>query len=268
MTNVKLIALRVLMFLAVFGSSGFAAGQGSDEKIRALVTTITSQESEYEVIPRIWEIALADGKTNDAERIKKLLELAIPQGNAELRHWQAVVLGGSIINGLSQSGIWPRVRLAELMKGDKQMQSRWRRTLELAVKMADDERVPAGTRYDALRILGADPFESGRKQFEKYIAKGAHGELQMGAVSGLSDIDEPAATELLLSNLEGLTDANRPLAIAALIRTDERACALVDRINGGKLPSDVLTPKQLEQLKQSKSADLQEKLRRLVGSGK
>ena len=114
------------MFLIVVGCGEVAAGQDSDEKIWALVKTITTQESEYKVIPQIWEIALADGKKNDAGQIKKLLELAIPRPEAKLRHWQAVVLGGSIINGLSQSGVWPRSRLAELMNDDKEMQLRWK----------------------------------------------------------------------------------------------------------------------------------------------
>jgi hypothetical protein len=268
MKNAILVAQQISMLLIVVGSSDVATGQDSDEKIRALVETITTQESEYKVIPQIWEIALANGKANDAGQIKKLLELAVPRPEAKLRDWQAVVLGGSIINGLSQSGVWPRSRLAELMDDDKEMQLRWKRTVELAAKMADDEGVPSGTRYDALRILGADRFEGGKQQFAKYIAKGAHGELQMGAVSALGDINEPAATELLLLNVPELTDPNRELAIAALIRTDERACALVDRINGGKLPPNLLTAKQLQQLTESKNAELREKVGRLIDSRK
>jgi hypothetical protein len=267
MTNIISVSRNAMILLVLIGTAEVASAQNSDEKIRALVTTITTEKSEYEVIPQIWEIALVDGKANDAARIKRLLKLAIPQPDTKLQDWQAVVLGGSIINGLSQSGVWPKQRLDELMKDDKELQARWKRTLELAAKMADDERVKKGTRYDALRILGADHFEKGEKQFTKYIAKGAHGELQMGAVSGLSDIDEPTATELLLSSVPGLTNPNRELAIEALLRTDERAAALLDHVHDGKLSTSVLTAKHIERLKQSKNTELQTKVQRLENSG-
>ena len=111
---------------------------------------------EYERIPDIWRPALAAGKRNDAAELKRLLDLSLPKADEPLRHWQAVVIGGGIINGLSMEGVWPERRIKELLKDDATMTKRWNRVLDLADKMADDEKVPAGTRYDALRILGAD----------------------------------------------------------------------------------------------------------------
>jgi hypothetical protein len=80
------------------------------KKIQALLVGADAEEAEYIVIPQIWETALAVSKANDEDEITSLLLVAIPKMDEPLRHWQAVVLGGSIINGLTQAGVWPHRR--------------------------------------------------------------------------------------------------------------------------------------------------------------
>jgi hypothetical protein len=109
----------------------------------------------------------------------------------------------------------------EILDGEGELLQRWNWALTQAHPMARDERIPAGTRYDALRMLGAQPWATSGPELERYLAKGTHAELQMGAVSGLGDIRSPQAARALLSALDGLTAENRGLALEALTRSVE-----------------------------------------------
>ena len=60
--------------------------------------------------------------------------------------------------------------------------------------MADDDKVPSGTRYDALRVLGVEPWEKRGAQLVRYLGN-KNAELQMGAVSGLGDVHSPEAAK-------------------------------------------------------------------------
>jgi len=146
-----------------------ASRRSAADKIQRLLVGAETEEAEYIVIPEIWEAALAVSKANDDDEIKSLLQIAIPKMDEPLRHWQAVVLGGSIINGLTQAGVWPRTRLEQFMGNDEALVARWRRTLRLAAEMAGDARVRSGTRYDALRILGVDSFERSQQRLMPYL---------------------------------------------------------------------------------------------------
>ena len=79
--------------------------------------------------------------------------------------------------------------------------------VEIELDVADDESVRSGTRYDALRILGTDKFEKSGARLVEYLADENH-ELQMGAVSGLADMEEPAAAQALRG--EKLEDTKPP----------------------------------------------------------
>ena len=51
-------------------------------------------------------------------------------------------------------------------------------------------------------------------------------QLQMGAVSGLADIESPQVAPLLIDGLVFLDERNRKLAIEGLLRTEGRRVAL------------------------------------------
>lgn len=141
-------------------------------------------EEEYRRIPWIWRVAIACGKRNDGGEIRDLLDESLPSHNEPLRDWQAVVVGGGIINGLTQVGVWPRERIEEILRGAPTIGKRWPRTLGLSVAMADNAKVRSGTRYDALRMVAMLPWQDCHERLEKYLRDGPR-ELQMGAVSGL-----------------------------------------------------------------------------------
>lgn len=220
---------------------------------------------EYTRIPWLWRVALAAGKRNDPAELKALLEVSLPKATDPLRDWQAVVIGGGIINGLSQQEIWPGDRIAELLSKETLLKLRWECTRILASRMAEDAKVKNGTRYDALRILGADTWENRSAQLIKYLEKGTNAELQQGAVSALSDMKSKNVPSVLLSNLKNLSDHNRELALDALLRTPSRCSALIDAVESKQVDTAALTEGRLQRLKDLDQKRLLARAEKLAG---
>jgi hypothetical protein len=195
-----------------------AGAPDASREIDALLSGIdVGTKGEYERIPKIWQHAIAAGKRNDACELRRPLAFSLPKSEEPLCAWQAVVVCGGIINGLSAIGAQPRERIFKLFDDNAPIKDRWDRAVSLASMMADDESVPDGTRYDALRILGADDFTHFGRQLTKYANAGTRPELQMGAISALSDFDDQAATETLVSGYAIFTPSNRSIALAGLL---------------------------------------------------
>ena len=206
----------------------------------ALLTALTTglragQAQEYERIPSLWQVAMASARRDNLADLKSVLEAALPEPNQPLPDWRAVVLGGGVVNGLSQSGFWPGERVAEMLKGDKHLRVRWERACDLAVGLLDNEAAPKGTRYDALRILGADTFTRRSMVLKRYLAKGVDEELQQGAVSALSDLIAKGADNMLVSAYPHLIDKNRKLALDGLLREEPKVVVLLDAMEKGKI---------------------------------
>jgi putative membrane-bound dehydrogenase-like protein len=213
------------------------------EVVRAMTTALPADaDEEYRRIPWVWRVSIAAGRENDAKVLADLLDAALPKPGEPLRDWQAVVGGGGVVNGLSLENVWPGRRVPELLKDRPELAKRWDETLKLAAAMADDPKVKTGTRYDALRMVALTPWESAGPQLVKYLAKSTHPELQMGAVSGLADVERPEAAALLLKALPDLTADNRKLALTGLLRTADRSSALLDGLEQGMVKPDWLTP--------------------------
>lgn len=238
------------------------------ELVAAMTKDLAADDAqeEYRRIPWIWRVAIAAGKRNDGEPIVKLLEVSLPPANGELRDWQAVVIGGGIINGISQAGPWPQERIEELLAGNDKLRKRWDAAIEASADMAENEKVPTGTRYDALRMIAMDPTPPRLAQLEKYLAKESNGELQMGAVSGLADVNAPPATKLLVESIPELTEGNRALAIAGLLRSDERAAALLTAIEAKNVPAEWLSAEQRQSLRQAKNETLRKRAAKALPS--
>jgi putative membrane-bound dehydrogenase-like protein len=219
---------------------------------------------EYVRIPWIWRVAVACGKRNDGDEVKRVLAISLPSVNDNLADWQAVVIGGGIINGLSLRGHWPAERLGEILAGNEALHVRWTHMLELAAAMAENEKTPTGTRYDALRILALEPWDRRRAQLTKYLAKGVNEELQQGAISALSDIRSPHVAPTLASGLHYYSKRNRELALDALMREESRINALLEQLAAGQITKADLGEKRLERLKQIKSEALAARIRSLL----
>jgi putative membrane-bound dehydrogenase-like protein len=206
---------------------------------------------EYERIPEIWQHAIDAGRRNDADELRRIMDLALPADGQPLEDWQSVVIGGGVVNGVSQAGAWPDRRLAEILDGHPALQAKWERTLKLAGEMADDAGTHGGTRYDALRILGAGAWDAWGDKLVAYLRQSGHPELQMGAVSGLSDMNVDEVAPLLIEALPGLPEPNRTLAIEGLLRTPARATALLRAREENSLPAEALAPEQWEVAKRT-----------------
>jgi putative heme-binding domain-containing protein len=204
------------------------------EVIRAMVADLPANDAkeEYRRIPWVWRVAIAASRTKDPAAIAGLVDLSLPKKGEPLRHWQAVVLGGGVINGLSLEGVWPGKFFAVLVQ-DAELKARWADALKQSHAMADDEKVPTGTRYDALRIVALDEWKLAEPRLARYLAKTANAELQQGAVSGLVDVEDAGATALLVKALPDLTAGNRKFAVAGLVRAPARCLALLDAIEKG-----------------------------------
>jgi len=211
-------------------------------------------QEQYRRIPWIWRVAIAAGKRNEPLPIRRILEMSLPGNGEPLRDWQAVVIGGGIINGISQSGAWPAEQLEALLDDGPGLLGRYRQALELAAAMADDAKVNKGTRYDALRMLGVASWDRRGKQLVKYLAREVDGELQMGAVSGLADVDHAEAGKALAESLRFLEGQNRALALDALLRNVQRQDLLRQALAAGIVREEELNENQRQKLK-TKSPD-------------
>jgi putative membrane-bound dehydrogenase-like protein len=213
--------------------------------VRALVAGMPDEEAEeYRRIPWIWRVAVAAGRAKDDGALRALMDGATPRDGERLRDWQAVVLGGGVVMGLSQSGAWPGDVIAPWLAADAALAARWARTLDLAIAMADNATVRDGTRYDALRMLGVLPWSRVGAQLTRYLGDGIAAELQAGAIGGLSDLQDAQAATALASNAARVVPANRRHVIDALLRTDARRAILRDALAKGLIKDEWLTPEQ------------------------
>jgi putative membrane-bound dehydrogenase-like protein len=219
---------------------------------------------EYERIPWIWRVALVCGKGNDARQIKNLLGIALPKVGESLRDWQIVVMGGGIVNGLSQRGIWPGDRLREIMQGDDSLKKRWLSSVEAASKIAENQAIPTGTRYDALRMLGTETWEKRGAQLAASLSKTTDPELQMGAVSALNDIHSGEVASALLRAIPDLTEQNQKLALDALLRDEPRIRALLDAVEAKRFDGGTLGNERIKVLSELSDPALGNRARSLL----
>jgi hypothetical protein len=220
---------------------------------------------EYDRIPAIWKHAIAAGNRNHTAELQRLLLLSVPEIHEPARHWQVVVIGGGIINGLTMANVWPGRRIQELLHDNSSLVERWERLVTLSAAMADDASVPKGTRYDALRILGTQPFDSSGAQLIRYL-KNKSVDLQMGAVSGLGDVEDHRATAALLAEFGSYVPVNRNLAFNALLRTDERTAALLNALESASLSRDLLTQEQVNNLLKHGNEQFRNRAKLILGN--
>src|SRR5262249_48780003 len=137
---------------------------------------------------------------------------------------------------------------AEVLADDDALKARWARALDQASPMADGEKVPVGTRYDALRMLGVESWDKRGAQLIHYLAKSTNEELQMGAISALADMRAPAAARALLDGFVRFSARNRGLVLDALLRDESRAGLLLDGIARGLVNASELGDSRRKQL--------------------
>ncbi len=224
-------------------------GVPSVDRMLALVALAKiGTPDEYRVIPEIWRESIEAGKRNEPAEILAMLDAALPHSTEPLWDWQAVVIGGGIINGISQAGPYPGSRINKILADNAALTDRFQRSLLLAAEMVDRETTPQGTRYDALRMIALRPWEEARQQLSTYLQPGTPQELQQGSVSGLVDVPESAAALMLHGALSHLPPDLQSLAIEGLVR-DQPENGLRSALERGKIEVLDLHPSLRAKLK-------------------
>lgn len=219
---------------------------------------------EYRRIPWIWRLSIAVAKSNDAKLIHSTLKHSLPTAEKQLQHWQAVVIGGGLINGVSQNGHWPHEIFADSSFQSPELLDRWQHALQLARTMVLDENVPTGTRYDALRMLALLPPPQALQDLRPWLNPTTHPELQMGAVSALGDVPDPQAANDLIAHWAGMTPDNQQLAAAALTRNPERCQILLKAVETGTLPAEIQSHSAVQALREHSDNSVRETARRVL----
>jgi hypothetical protein len=234
--------------------------------LKALVADMPANDSkeEYRRIPWIWRVTVAAGKRNQFEELKPIVDFCVPRLGEPLRDWQAVVLGGGVINGIGLSGGWPDERLRAIVAGNLDLTDRWAKVLEEAAVMADNQKVFKGTRYDALRILGLDTWNHRGAQLFRYLVKGVDDELQQGAIGGLSDMRSPCVAQAVVSGFAHYDAENRGFALKALIRDRDRTFVLLEAIQAGTVKPADLGSERLGRLINNPDPSIRDRSRKLL----
>jgi hypothetical protein len=237
--------------------------------LKALVADMPAADSkeEYRRIPWIWRVTVAAGKRNQVEELKPIVDFCVPPVNEPLRDWQAVVLGGGVINGIGLSGGWPDERIRAIVAGNPDLIQRWKRLLKEAAVMADNLKVFKGTRYDALRILGVDTWNHRGAQLFRYLVKGVDDELQQGAIGGLSDMRSPCVAQAIVSGFSHYDPENRGFALKALLRDRDRTSVLLEAVEAGTVKTADLGSERLALLINNPDPSVRERARQLLARG-
>ena len=59
-----------------------------------------------------------------------VLDVSLPQPGGRLLEWQAVVIGGGVINGVGLVGAWPDERVEAVLKERPELRERWKQALD------------------------------------------------------------------------------------------------------------------------------------------
>jgi hypothetical protein len=237
--------------------------------LKALVADMPAADSkeEYRRIPWIWRVTVAAGKRDQVEELKPIVDFCVPHLNEPLRDWQAVVLGGGVINGIGLSGGWPDEQIRAIVAGNPDLIQRWKRLLKEAAVMADNQKVFKGTRYDALRMLGVDTWNHRGAQLLRYLVKGVDDELQQGAIGGLSDMRSPCVAQAIVSGFSHYDSENRGFALKALLRDRDRTFVLIEAIEAGTVKAADLGSERLAILINNPDSSIRERARQLLVGG-
>jgi putative membrane-bound dehydrogenase-like protein len=197
------------------------------------------------MLPSVWRLSTVAGARNDPAQLKETLDLVLPSPGGAMAEWQMVALGGGLVGGLARRFRTPGARLRELAPPD-----RFARAVEAAGLSAEDAKLADGTRYDALRVLGADGSPGSVAILRKYLSPKLSPELQQGAIAAVSDLDlaGPAA-ELLLEPWASQAPAERQAVLEAVFRRADRVPALLDALEKKRVSVLELGDNRREQLR-------------------
>ncbi|MAT15488.1 MAG: hypothetical protein CMJ46_09495 [Planctomyces sp.] len=206
------------------------------------------EEEEYRRIPWIWRVSINATKTLNKEEIRELLEVGLPKVGEPLTEWQAVVIGGGVINGLTLKGEWPREFLKPIIERDTGLIERWNHMLEESLVMVHNKKIKTGTRYDALRNIAMLSWEEAGAHLTEYLTYGADPEMKQGAICGMADMHSAAVDSLLLAGWLHYEPHNRFFALEGMLRTPDRFRILNKEVRAGRVDTGFLSDEDRQKL--------------------
>jgi hypothetical protein len=100
---------------------------------------------------------------------------------------------------------------------------------------------------------------------DKYLQKGIHEELQMGAISGISDVQNEAIVGMLIAGYSHYSAGNQKLAIGALLRNETRCIETLNALASDKLPPELRMADAITALRKHGSATVRQRAMEVLG---
>ena len=193
-------------------------------------------EEQYRRMPWIWRVAIAVGRRNDGGEILDMLEVCVPRASQPLEHWQAVVIGGGLINEDFPVGRVSR----KTPRPDSQRHSGGQENVasNSAACRNHGRRRSCQTGNAIRRVAHGRAAASRSRRVRVCVDTSTRKRItsfrwaRSAAWSTLKRQRRPHNSADALSWLKG---NNRYLALEGMLRTDERAAVLAASIESGRV---------------------------------
>lgn len=213
------------------------------------------RESSPEVAPFVVKLA----STSRTERTH-LLKLAAD--SADRPGFSRAVLEGV---GLAMKRNPPTlaVWLTNPPAEDRELAKRLLVVIDAAVTDLSQESAPLSTRLGAARLLAFAPDPQAIPALSAVVTPTSPPDLQLAAVRGLGAVVSPEANRLLLAAWPEAGPTLRRELLEQLCATTDRAAALLDAIEAGKIRPSEIEPVRIAQLKASRVPAIRDRAEKL-----
>lgn len=203
-------------------------------------------------IPWLWEIAVVAANHNNSEVIARILDISLPRPEAAISDWQIAVVGGGLIYQFSKNGLDPATRIAEIVGRDELLQQRWSSLLKISKKLALNQKVSLGIRYDALRVYSLSNWDEVKGLFNDVFHSTEKSEKQsdirMAALSAMTDVENEEVTQFLLDHFLVLNGQERVKACDVLTKNELRSKRLLQTVRQGAIDAKLLPTRVIRRL--------------------
>jgi putative membrane-bound dehydrogenase-like protein len=282
---------RVLGTLAALGSS-----QAQDRWFRAAILSSTPQASArllQSIVARgdffgqhttgkedfLRDLASVVGTRHDAAEILQFMNLLLKTKQLSAEPWQVAGLGG-LARGLKVAEARLKVPSVEallassLVAPSEKVQAAARsvaRHFEMpsfiskSIREALNESLPVERREMAIQSLGGGRFPDVRPALESLLSAELDQKLLKAAVAALASFDDPEISRLLIGRWKGFGPEIRNDVLDALLGHRERAPALLEAIEGGRIERAALDLPRKEKLLRNPDEKVSSRAARIFG---
>jgi putative membrane-bound dehydrogenase-like protein len=239
-----------------------AVASSSAGRTGKLIRTLLTDRAAFTADPTagrlqlVQELCVLVGSGRDAAEVGAVLDAL-----AKLDpRWQRAALAG-LAEGVARRGNSFPAYLKQLPGHEKQATE----LLTAATAPADDPKASDDERTAAARLLAHTPWESAGPVLTKLAASDeTPTPVRLAAIRSLASHPRPEVAGLLLSGWRGYTPAVRAEVLEALLRRPDRAAALLDAVEAGKVRPGDIDPARARRLVGSKDPALAARATRLL----